>query len=478
MSFGGGTSPVIFNFSVQTGKPVVNTTSITTVLDATAPTPGTGFTTTTGTQTGRLLRNTVASTCAVPKANPGLNDATVIRRYDSYVFTNTSASTICYTATLTQPSTTLFQLSYNNNGFVPATPSVNYLADAGVSGTTTSFSFNVAAGQRFTVVVHEVNANGGLNTTYTLNVSSAGFICDPAPTFAQEHASIFAADTLNNRIQRTDNEGVSWTTVGFGAGTTPGRFNAPRGVTSSGDNTKVFVSDTGNNRIQRSTDGGTSWTVIVGPGTAPNAVNQPTGLYYDEPNDKLYIADTLNNRILVVNTASTATVTTSIFAGATGGAGSGQFIQPRGVTVDLSGKVYVADTGNNRIQVNTTGLTGGWTIFAGATGGVAVGFVNAPRGIFVDSNNNVYIADTGNNRIQVNTTGVVGGWSTFMSPGTAIGSVNGVEGVTMSFGGNVFIGDTLNNRVQRKPAVGNGATVIVGAPGLGTGQFNAPTGVR
>ncbi|KAF0243435.1 MAG: NHL repeat containing protein, partial [bacterium] len=84
----------------------------------------------------------------------------------------------------------------------------------------------------------------------------------------------------------------------------------------------------------------------------------------------------------------------------------------------------------------------------------------------------------GNNRIQVNTTGVVGGWSTFMSPGTAIGSVNGVEGVTMSFGGNVFIGDTLNNRVQRKPAVGNGATVIVGAPGLGTGQFNAPTGVR
>ncbi|KAF0249021.1 MAG: hypothetical protein FD167_1570, partial [bacterium] len=40
VSFGGGTSPVIFNFSVQTGKPVVNTTSITTVLDATAPTPG------------------------------------------------------------------------------------------------------------------------------------------------------------------------------------------------------------------------------------------------------------------------------------------------------------------------------------------------------------------------------------------------------------------------------------------------------
>jgi hypothetical protein len=39
--------------------------------------------------------------------------------------------------------------------------------------------------ERFTVVVHEVNANGGVNTTYTLNVSSAGFTRDPAPAFAQ-----------------------------------------------------------------------------------------------------------------------------------------------------------------------------------------------------------------------------------------------------------------------------------------------------
>lgn len=476
VSFGGGTSPLSFTFNLQTGKPATISTTITTVLDATAPPAGTGYVATTGTQTGRLLRNGIASSCAVQKVNPGLNDATVVRRFDSYVFTNTTPTTLCYTARLTQPTTTLFFLSYNNNGFVPATPSVNYLADPGASAATSTFSFNVPAGQRFTVTVHEVNANGGLNTTYTLNVSAPGFTCEAVPAFAQEHASIFVADTANNRIQRTDDEGNTWTSVGFGAGTAPGRFNAPRGVTSSSDNLKVFVSDTGNNRIQRSTDGGVSWTVIVGPGTAPNAVSQPNGLYYDEPNDRLYIADTANSRILVTSTASTTPVT-SVFAGATAGNTIGKFIQPRGVTVDLAGVVYVADTGNSRVQVNSDGQTTGWSVFAGATGGVGIGFVNAPRGIFVDSNNKVYIADTGNNRIQVNSTGAVGGWSVFMSPGATVGSVNGVEGMTVSAAGNVFIGDTLNNRVQRKPALG-GTAVVVGTAGLGTGQFNSPTGVR
>jgi DNA-binding beta-propeller fold protein YncE len=32
------------------------------------------------------------------------------------------------------------------------------------------------------------------------------------------------------------------------------------------------------------------------------------------------------------------------------GASNGQFISPLGVAIDSSGKVYVADSGNNRIQ--------------------------------------------------------------------------------------------------------------------------------
>ncbi|MBN8721355.1 MAG: S8 family serine peptidase [Acidobacteria bacterium] len=474
VNFGGGTSPVMFSFSVPTGRSVISTTTVTTILDATAPPASPDYIAATGTQTGRLLRNGVPSSCAVPKANPGLNDATVVRRFDSYRFTNTSAVTQCYTVNLMQPNTTLFTLSYNANGFIPATPSVNYLADPGASATNSTYSFNVPAGQQFTIAVHEVNANGGLNTTYTLTVSVNAIICDPAPAFTLENTSIYAADTNNNRLQRSDDDGMTWTSVGFGPGTTPGKFNAPRGVVASSDNMKIFVADTGNNRIQRSTDGGTTWAVIVGPGTAPNAVNQPGGLAYDEQNDKLYIADTNNNRVLVTNTASTATAVTAIFAGSAAGRNLGQFSQPRSVAIDLNGAVYVSDTGNNRIQMNTTGMTTGWTIFASATAGTAIGKMNQPRGIFVDSNGTVYVADTGNKRVQVNTGGV---WSVFMPTGTAPGTVNGAEGVTVSITGNVFIGDTLNNRIQRKPAAG-GTTTIVGGPGTGLGQFNSPTGMR
>ncbi len=473
-TFTGIGSPLVSTFNVQTGRTTTATTSVTTVLDATVPPTNAAYTATTGTQTGRLLRNNIASSCATPKTFPGLQDSTIVRRYDSYVFTNTTGSTQCYTVKLTQPTTTLFTLAYNNSGFIPATPGVNYAADPGGSGATTMYSFNVPAGQKFTVVVHEVNANGGLNTTYTLAVSSQVFVCDPVTPFTLEHNSVFAADTANNRIQRTDNDGTTWATVGFGPGTGSGQFNAPRGISSSGDNMKLFVADTGNNRIQRSTNGGTSWQVIAGPGTATNTVNQPSAVAYDEPNDKLYIADTANNRILVVTAASTASPITSVFASSTAGAGLGQFIQPRGVAVDVNGIVYVADSGNNRIQMNSSGMGTGWSVFSNATAGTTIGKMNQPRGIYIDSSNNVYVADTANNRIQVNAGGI---WSVFMGPGTAAGSVNAPEGVTKSASGNIFIGDTLNNRVQKKLASGGTAT-IVGQPGLSLGQFNTPTGLR
>ena len=60
----------------------------------------------------------------------------------------------------------------------------------------------------------------------------------------------------------------------------------------------------------------------------------------------MYVADSRNHRIQKFSSTGT-------FGGAWGSAGSanGQFSSPFGVAVDSSGYVYVADTGNNRIQV-------------------------------------------------------------------------------------------------------------------------------
>ena len=72
VTFGGGTSPLVFPFTVVVGKPQA---PISSTLGAVPPS-GPGFTSTSGQQTGRISRTGVASSCAAPKANPGLTAAT------------------------------------------------------------------------------------------------------------------------------------------------------------------------------------------------------------------------------------------------------------------------------------------------------------------------------------------------------------------------------------------------------------------
>ncbi|MBK7994293.1 MAG: NHL repeat-containing protein [Blastocatellia bacterium] len=298
-----------------------------------------------------------------------------------------------------------------------------------------------------------------------------------------DHLSVYAADTKNNRIQRSTDDGATWHMIGYGPGLTAGKFNAPRGVTANSNDMIIFVADTMNNRIQRSTNGGVSWQIIAPAGTITGKVNQPYGLAYDENMDRLYVADTLNNRIQVAMGAATATPVFNIFEGATAGTAIGKFNQPVSVAVSAdSNSIYVSDTSNNRIQVYNI-AEGTWSIFAGATAGTAVGKVNQPHGIYVDNIGRVYVADHANNRIQMISTmpekflNGNSGWTVFMGPGTAIGTVNKPCGVVYSASGNVFVGDTFNNRVQKKNLETDVVT-IVGGPGLPMGYFYQPTGIR
>ena len=123
------------------------------------------------TMTGRIVRNGVASSCAVPKVYPGTQDLLANRRYDAYTFTNTSNVTTCVTVDLTSScGLNIFGLAYLGS-FNPANIQQNYLADNGSSfAATGTFSFNVPAGQTFVVVVHEVNVGAGC-TGYSLRVS-------------------------------------------------------------------------------------------------------------------------------------------------------------------------------------------------------------------------------------------------------------------------------------------------------------------
>lgn len=91
-----------------------------------------------------------------------------------------------------------------------------------------------------------------------------------------------------------------------------------------------------------------------------------------------------------------------VFAGKWGGlnaSGSdGQFRLPNGIALDVTGNVYVADTGNNRIQKFNSGgrFLNNWDNI-----GRENSKFSSPDDVAVDAAGNVFVADTGNRRTQM-----------------------------------------------------------------------------
>lgn len=104
---------------------------------------------------------------------------TGIFRYKAYSFTNTRGSTTCFTVTVTNNncSISLGSVTYSPS-YVPGsgTVSTNYLAKNGnsiTSGTSRSYSFNLANNTAAQILVFNRNTNTtcSANQTYTLNLS-------------------------------------------------------------------------------------------------------------------------------------------------------------------------------------------------------------------------------------------------------------------------------------------------------------------
>jgi len=142
-------------------------------------------------------------------------------------------------------------------------------------------------------------------------------------------------------------------------------------------------------------------------GVATNAsLDAPAGVALDGAGN-LYIADSSNQRIRKVDANGIITTVagngTSGYMGDGGAATNGHLTSPNGVALDASGNLYIADYNNNRIRkadpngVITTVAGGG----AGGDGGAATNAsLSFPTGVALDVSGNLYIADSGHNRIR------------------------------------------------------------------------------
>ena len=205
----------------------------------------------------------------------------------------------------------------------------------------------------------------------------------------------------------------------------------------------------------------------------------------------VYIADTGNRKVRMVT--STGIITTFAGTGAEGSNGDGgaassaQFTGPWGVYVDISGTVYIADVHKIRMVTSKgiiTTFAGMGAQGSGGDGGAATSAqLYNPTGLSVDISGNVYIADTYNSKIRmVNSSGIIttivgtGAYGSSGDGGAATAAqLNYPYRVSVDISGNVYIADTYNNKI-RKVVVQQGRVVSLPTPQTTTLPSKVPTG--
>ena len=184
---------------------------------------------------------------------------------------------------------------------------------------------------------------------------------------------------------------------------------------------------------------------IGGTGTDPGQFQAPRAVAL-APDGSLYVADSGNNRIQHLSPDGKVLQVWGSFADVSKGeAPGGTFNQPWGVAIAPDGSVYVADTWNYRIQKFTS--DGKFVSMWGSGPGFGNDQFYGPRGLAVDSLGHLFVADTGNKRIVIFDAN--GNYlSEFGSPGMQLGQLDEPVDVALDELGNAYVTDTWNQRVQ------------------------------
>ncbi len=152
-------------------------------------------------------------------------------------------------------------------------------------------------------------------------------------------------------------------------------------------------------------------------GSSARRVFIPSGIAIDPTTNKLFVVDSGNNRILRLpsvasitsNSGAEAVFGQTNFATSSNGLSQTQLSSPGGITVDRFGRLWVADTGNNRVLMweaasfRSTGALAdavfGQSTFGTNVASTAATGMNGPHAVLVDGDDRLWVSEVNNHRI-------------------------------------------------------------------------------
>ena len=227
----------------------------------------------------------------------------------------------------------------------------------------------------------------------------------------------------------------------------PANLSTPWNVFVTSDDEILVDNNSPNNRIDK-------WTFNKTLLHSPMSLcSQCAGLFVDINND-LYCSQNSLHQVVKksLNDPSKATV----IAAGTGCSGSASYMvnQPNGIFVTENLDLYVAEYGNNRIQLFRSGELNGTTV--AGNGSIGTITLNNPVSVVLDADGYLFIVDSGNNRI-------VGSGPYGFRCLVGCSGLNGSSSNQLSFpqflrfdrDGNMLVTDQDNHRIQKFLLVDN-----------------------
>jgi len=302
-------------------------------------------------------------------------------------------------------------------------------------------------------------------------LSSAGF-AEPFGIAVAPGGVVYVTDGGAHRVRRLTTDGRIETVAGGTRGFTDGtvaaaRFDTPSAIALDAAGV-LYVADTGNHAIRRITPDGVVST-LAGDGVAGYAdgsaarFNGPIGVAVDV-SGRIIVADTYNDRIRAVSPdGSVSTVAGGPVPGADDGSAlDARFDTPCGVAVDRSGNVYVADTGNGTVRrIDPSGAV---TTVASEVAGTLI----RPIAVANADDGALYVSDERGRIVEVDKTGqtriVAGSTTGFRDGEGGEARFRRLAGIASAGTGRLVVADAGNAYLRTITAVARATAQLPWSP--------------